>query len=758
MTMRAACGLVLSLVCLSAAGMAMGPAVADSSTRADVLTAHADRQRTGWFSHEHKLTPSTVAGGRFGKLWESPELDGFEKYPARLYASPLYVDGLKIQTREHKGKTFRVVIAATSTGYVYAINATQANGVAPGAILWKTQLDAPCILRWDASAMGIVGTPVIDKARKHLYVVSCGAATSFRMYALDLSTGAVLDGWPVAIDEKTLNQPSINRNPRYGDTTAAPWRPGRFSIQRGALNLSPDDRYLFATIGQGRGWVVAVDTQTKTLASAFSSTPLTEDSIGGVWGSTGVSIDTRGNVYAVTGASGSQKHAPPLHNWAQSVLKFDPISASGLTLRGVYTPFNYCRTEAGDVDVGSSGAAILPDIDDKSVSEDPLIAVGGKQGNAYLVGQSSFKAPGDERRACSEDSDTDQSLLSPEPQPQFGKRGPLNIFGPYSDTEGMLDRAKNRATPAYFRNAAGGEYLFYSGNNKDPQDTQASVAPSLVRLQLQRKAGVDPYLRLDGRAMDFVLQNPGPPVVSSNGSQDAIVWVLDENARRSAILTGPKAPHPVLYAIDPDTLKVIWKSDPGLLQASGKYNSPTIADGNVYVGTDRIVAFGTGFVPSSASREATSTDRSRSSIIGSAAVPAPAVNQSDGLSQDRGKMAFQRACVGCHQIEVATRSRYTETGWRQMVNTMVERGAELSPPEIVDVTAYLSKNFGKVNVNTAAAAQLEEELGLTEQEAQAIVSYREQNGDIKSLDQLKSVPGVSPDKIQARAEAIAFRD
>jgi competence ComEA-like helix-hairpin-helix protein len=755
MTRRAACALVVSLVCMSAAGVAMGPAVADSSTRADVLTAHADRQRTGWFSHEHKLTPSTLADGRFGKLWESPELDGFEKYPARLYASPLYVDGLKLQTSEHHGKTFRVVIAATSTGYVYAINAARANGVAPGAILWKTQLDAPCILRWDASAMGIVGTPVIDKPRKHLYVASCGAATSFRMYALDLSTGAVLDGWPVAIDEKTLGQSSINRNPRYGDTPAAPWRPGRFSIQRGALNLSPDDRYLFATIGQGRGWVVAVDTQTKTLASAFSSTPLTEDSIGGVWGSTGVSIDTHGNVYAVTGASGSEKHAPPLHNWAQSVLKFDPVAASGLTLRGVYTPFNYCRTEAGDVDVGSSGAAILPDVDNKSVSQDPLLAVGGKQGNAYLVGQSSFKAPGDERRPCSEDSDSDQSLLSPEPQPQFGKRGPLNIFGPYSDTEGMLDRAKNRATPAYFRNAAGDEYLFYSGNNKDPQDTQASVAPSLVRLQLLRSAGTNPYLRLDGRAMDFVLQNPGPPVVSSNGSQDAIVWVLDENARRSAILTGPKAPHPVLYAIDPMTLQVLWKTDPDLLQASGKYNSPTIADGNVYVGTDRIVAFGTG---SAQWRGTTAPNHSQSSIIGLATAPVAAGNQSNGLSEAKGKVTFERACVGCHQIEVATRSRYTETGWRQMVNTMVERGAELSPPEILDVTAYLSKNFGKVNVNTAAAAQLEEALGLTEKEAGAIVSYREQNGDIKSLDQLKTVPGVNPDKIQAKAEAIAFRD
>jgi competence protein ComEA len=156
--------------------------------------------------------------------------------------------------------------------------------------------------------------------------------------------------------------------------------------------------------------------------------------------------------------------------------------------------------------------------------------------------------------------------------------------------------------------------------------------------------------------------------------------------------------------------------------------------------------------------EATATDRSQSSILGFAAVAVAAGNQSDGLPEGKGKAAFLRACVGCHEIEVATRSRYTETGWRRMVDTMVERGAELSEPEIADVTAYLSKYFGKANINTAAAAQLEEALGLTEKEAQAIVSYREQNGDIKSLDQLKSVPGVSPDKIEAKAAAIAFRD
>lgn len=156
--------------------------------------------------------------------------------------------------------------------------------------------------------------------------------------------------------------------------------------------------------------------------------------------------------------------------------------------------------------------------------------------------------------------------------------------------------------------------------------------------------------------------------------------------------------------------------------------------------------------------EGTATVRSQSSLLGFAAAGGTAESQSDGLPEGKGKAALLRACVGCHEVELATGTRHTETGWRRMVDTMVGRGAELSEPEIVDVTAYLAKYFGQVNVNIAAATQLEEALGLTEKEAQAIVSYREQNGDIKGLDQLKSVPGVSPDKIQAKTAVIAFRD
>ena len=54
-----------------------------SSEREDVLTAHANRQRTGWFAREDTLTPAALTQGRFGRLWESPELDGSDTFPAR---------------------------------------------------------------------------------------------------------------------------------------------------------------------------------------------------------------------------------------------------------------------------------------------------------------------------------------------------------------------------------------------------------------------------------------------------------------------------------------------------------------------------------------------------------------------------------------------------------------------------------------------------------------------------------------------------
>ena len=92
------------------------------------------------------------------------------------------------------------------------------------------------------------------------------------------------------------------------------------------------------------------------------------------------------------------------------------------------------------------------------------------------------------------------------------------------------------------------------------------------------------------RSLKFL--NPGSPIVCSNGSRDAIVWVLDANLFRSVSLIGPATPHPEIYAINGATLAPIWHSTADQLNVGGKYSTPLVAHGVVFAATDRIQAFG----------------------------------------------------------------------------------------------------------------------------------------------------------------------
>ncbi|NLZ93553.1 MAG: ComEA family DNA-binding protein [Firmicutes bacterium] len=51
---------------------------------------------------------------------------------------------------------------------------------------------------------------------------------------------------------------------------------------------------------------------------------------------------------------------------------------------------------------------------------------------------------------------------------------------------------------------------------------------------------------------------------------------------------------------------------------------------------------------------------------------------------------------------------------------------------------------GKVNVNTATAAEFEQLPGIGPAKAAAIISYREENGPFQSVDDLTRVPGIGP--------------
>ena len=117
------------------------------------------------------------------------------------------------------------------------------------------------------------------------------------------------------------------------------------------------------------------------------------------------------------------------------------------------------------------------------------------------------------------------------------------------------------------------------------------MPPGLARVRLVTSAGQPAFLRLDKVDMTQTLQNPGSPVVSSNGGRGGIVWLIDPNAPRTMNLFQPDAPRAMLYAFDALTLRLLWKSRDDLFP-TGKYNEPTVVDGMVLVGTDRLQAFG----------------------------------------------------------------------------------------------------------------------------------------------------------------------
>jgi hypothetical protein len=120
-----------------------------------------------------------------------------------------------------------------------------------------------------------------------------------------------------------------------------------------------------------------------------------------------------------------------------------------------------------DIDLAGGSPFILPDLDPSTTSTPRLISFGGKQGNQYLVDRDRMPGSLISRPACGINPAADLSLLPPDAQPQFGSRGPLNVFGPYTDTYGNGEFAKGRSTGAFFRAADGNKYVFVTGTSKD---------------------------------------------------------------------------------------------------------------------------------------------------------------------------------------------------------------------------------------------------------------------------------------------------
>lgn len=331
-----------------------------------VVTYHNDNARTGQYLSETLLTPLNVKSGSFGKRFVVP-LDG------NVYAQPLYLPRVNIA-----GKGLRdVLFVATSHDSVYAFDADDesTSGAQP---LWQvnflnaangvttvssTDVNCPVI-----PELGIAGTPVIDPDAGTLYVIAetkePGPTYVFRLHALDITSGAERSGSPVVIQPPGF-VPLLHK-------------------QRTALLLSHGLLYSswsgHCDAGAFHGWLLAHDAGTLNILSSFNSTPT--DRGASFWnGGAGPAADSDGNVFVVA-ANGDFDGNIDAAGFDESVLRFGPGAV--LSVADLFTPFNDAALDTGDLDVGSSGAVLLPD-SAGSAAHPHLLFTSGKEGRLYLL-------------------------------------------------------------------------------------------------------------------------------------------------------------------------------------------------------------------------------------------------------------------------------------------------------------------------------------------------------------------------------------
>ncbi|HXT68630.1 MAG TPA: helix-hairpin-helix domain-containing protein [Vicinamibacterales bacterium] len=141
-----------------------------------------------------------------------------------------------------------------------------------------------------------------------------------------------------------------------------------------------------------------------------------------------------------------------------------------------------------------------------------------------------------------------------------------------------------------------------------------------------------------------------------------------------------------------------------------------------------------------------------------AASPATAMSMSDAELEKIGEPLVTKVCTkACHGIEEIEAMRRSRTEWNVQVREMINKGAEATPADQALIKKYLTRYYGFVTVNTAAADEIAEVLGLSAKDASAIVAYRTANGKFADVDALKKVPGIDLAKIDEQPAALRFK-
>jgi hypothetical protein len=497
------------------------------TAQTNVVTYRDDAGRTGADLTESVLTPADVNSSSFGLL-RTLSVDG------KVDAQPLYLSHLTVA-----GSAHNVVFVATEHDSVYAFD------VQTGAALWQKSLlgsgESPSDDRGCGQVtpqIGVTSTPVIDQTagpNGAIFVVAMSKDSSSnyhqRLHALDVTTGAELFNGPVAV------------NPTYSSSAGGQkaFSPGQYA-ERAALLLSNHTVYTSWTshcdIAPYSGWIVGFSESTLAQTAVLD---IAADSDNGpsIWMSGGgLAADSGGSIYLIS-ANGvfeptlTSGGFPQNGDYGNSIVRLATTGGS-LTVADYFAPSNEVAESSADLDLGSGGPMLLPDVTDSGGVVRHLMVGAGKDGNLYVINR-------DNMGKFSSSSNADwQELDGALPGGVFATAAYFNGTVYYGDIGGSLK-------------------AFTVANAK-----LSSIPASVTTTQFEY---------------------PGTaPAVSANGTSSGIVWAVENSSPA------------VLHAYDAtDLTHELYNSNQAAggrdnFGAGNKFITPTVADGMVFVGTTNGVA------------------------------------------------------------------------------------------------------------------------------------------------------------------------
>jgi len=497
----------------------------------DVVTHHYDISRSGANLNETMLTTSNVNSSTFGKVAEF-NVDG------QIDGQLLYLSQVAIAGQGNKN----VLYFATENDSVYAVDADAING-SSATVLWKTTAhpsgetpltpgDAGCGY---INPVGIISTPVIDRARNAIYVVSGSKDSSgnvhHRLYALDLANGNILFGGPTLI---AATFPGKGGNSNGATVTFK----DSVQQQRAALLESGGKIYTawsgyFGDCGSYSAWVIAFDAGTLAQVGAIDLIPNSAGA--GIWmGGGGPAADATGNVYVATGNAFGGNTPGITNDYGDTFVKLG--SSDPLAVADYFAPLNAINDDNNDADLGSAAPLLLPDMVDSSSITRHLAVVAGKDGAMYVVDR---------------DNMGQYSAIA------------NNVWQAFAS-----DGHENFCSPVYFNG-------------------QVYIGPSRMPLRAftvnQAKLSSSPTSQT---AFSFG-SNGTVPSVSANGSSNGIVWALDRDSK-TLFAYGATDLTKLLYASNQAT-----GGRDSFANVGGHFITPIVANGKVYFGTgSTVVVFG----------------------------------------------------------------------------------------------------------------------------------------------------------------------